>query len=150
MSERDALAAHALLVGLDSNVIDTLDALARRRSFTAGSYVMREGDEADTLHLVLGGRISLEVHVPGKETVRVQSAAAGDVVGLSWLFPPERVHLDARVVEPATTLAFDAAQLRRAMDGNPALGYALTRRLLRVAYDRLSRTRMQQLDVYGR
>ncbi|WP_394842356.1 hypothetical protein LZC95_35440 [Pendulispora brunnea] len=48
----------------------------------------------------------------------------------------------------ATMISFDAAPLRRAMDANHDLGYALSHRLLRMAYERLERTRVQHLDLY--
>jgi CRP-like cAMP-binding protein len=148
MPDSSALAAHPLVAGFAPSVLALLAPLARERDFAAGAYLMKEGDPAECFFLVRAGAASLEVHAPGKETIRVATAGPGDVVGLSWMFPPARVHLDARALEPLRTFAFDARALRAAMDAYHDLGYALSRRLLRVTYDRLERVRQQRLDVY--
>jgi len=86
--------------------------------------------------------------VPGQGTVLVESLREGDILGLSWFFAPYRWHLDARVVEPMRACVLDAPALRRAMDEEAALGYALSKRLLQALYVRLERVRLQRLDVY--
>src|SRR5262249_53425295 len=109
-----------------------------------------EGDVAGVFHLVESGEVSLEVHLRGQQAIRVETVVAGDVIGLSWLFPPSRMHVDGRAASAVATIAFDAARIREAMDRDHHFGYALSRKFLRVAYDRLERVRLQRLDVYRR
>jgi hypothetical protein len=71
-----------------------------------------------------------------------------DALGLSWLIPPYRSHLDARAVEPVVALGFDGTCLRGKMEGDHELGFALAKRLFEKAYRRLERVRLQRLDVY--
>jgi len=111
--------------------------------------VLREGEEASVVYLLTGGNIALEVEVPGRGTIPVESLHGGDILGLSWLFAPYRWQLDARAVERSTAIAVDASRLRAALDADPALGYAIVRRLAGKLYDRLERVRLQRLDVYG-
>ncbi len=148
MMDLDKLAAHPFLSGIDRPLLMHIAALAVERKFAPGDFLLREGDGANVLHLLESGRVSLEVHVPGKDAARISTAVAGDALGLSWMFPPARVHLDARAIEASTAFSMDAALLRQAMDANHDLGYALTRRLLRVAWERLERVRVQHLDLY--
>jgi CRP-like cAMP-binding protein len=148
MVDAVAIGAHALFRGVEPAVLAALASMGRAMHFEAGELLMREGDEAKEFFLVVRGAAALEVHVPPRETVRVATAPAGDVVGLSWMFPPARVQLDARALEPMETIAFDAGELRAVMDAEHDVGYALTRRLLRVTYDRLERVRLQRLDMY--
>jgi hypothetical protein len=57
-------------------------------------------------------------------------------------------HLDCRARDTVIALAIDQACLRRKMEEEPRLGYAIAMRLLERTYDRLARARLQQLDVY--
>jgi CRP-like cAMP-binding protein len=78
----------------------------------------------------------------------MESVGPGDVVGLSWLIPPYRSHMDARAVEPIVALAFDGTCLRSKMQTDHDLGFALSMRIFEKAYARLERVRLQRLDVY--
>lgn len=143
------LREHDFLKDLSPEGIRVLVGCAKNLRFEPGRLLLREGEDADVFYLVREGRVALELHVPGRGDVRMETLGPGDVVGLSWLFPPAKVHLDARAVVPTIALAFDAACLRRKMAEDHDLGYALTRRLLAAAYQRLQRVRLQRVDVYA-
>jgi CRP/FNR family cyclic AMP-dependent transcriptional regulator len=139
---------HEFLQGLSSEEADVLVGCVRNARWKPGELLLREGQPADTFHLIREGRVVLESHVPGRGATQLESLAAGDMLGLSWLFPPHRHQLDARALDPVVTLAFDASCLRARMDADHDLGFALTRRLLAEALRRLERVRLQRLDVY--
>lgn len=144
------LANHRFLEGIDAPSLARIAEFSRFVDFAPGAALMREGDPADTVYLITRGRVSLEVTTPGRPPVRLETIKEGSVVGLSWLFPPYRVHLDARALDPFTAIAIDAEPLRSAMDRDEHLGYAFTRRMLRTVYERLEGVRLQRLDVYGK
>ena len=79
----------------------------------------------------------------------VDSAHADDVVGWSWLVPPYRWLFDARATEETSAIAFDGACLRGKCEADPAIGYALLQRVVRVMSDRLQSARVRLLDLYG-
>jgi CRP-like cAMP-binding protein len=140
---------HPLVAGLDPGWLATLSAFSRPIDFAPGTYLLREGEQATVVHLVSTGCVSLEVHQTGRAPRRLETIEGGSIVGLSWMFPPYRVHLDARAVSAVSTIAVDAARFRDAMHANESLDRAIAHRLLRVVYDRLERARMQLLDMYG-
>jgi CRP/FNR family cyclic AMP-dependent transcriptional regulator len=142
------LSEHPFLSGLGDGALATIAGCGEEKAYDAGAFLMREGDDAHEFFLVRAGRVALEIHVPGQGALAVESIVAGDVVGLSWLFPPMRVHLDARAIEPVSSFAFDTDRLRSVMGSDPEVGYALSQRLLRAMWDRLERVRLQRLDVY--
>lgn len=144
------LSNHPFLYGLAPAHVQALAACSRRGSYPAGGFILREGGTAETLYLLTAGRVVLEVGVPGRGPLRVETLESGDILGLHWLFPPHRWVLDARAVEPVFTLELDAACVRRLMAEDFGLGYALAMRLLRQLYDRLERVRLQRLDVYAK
>lgn len=142
------LREHGFLKGLSEEHTRLLVSCAKNVRYGPGDFLLHEGEEATTFYLVRAGQVALEVNVPGKGVVQMESVGPEDILGLSWLIPPYRSHLDARAVEPVVALAFDATCLRKKMDADHDLGFALTTRLLEEAYRRLERVRLQRLDVY--
>jgi CRP-like cAMP-binding protein len=142
------LREHDFLKSLDKEHRRLMVSCAKNVRFQAGEFLLREGNEATTFYLIRVGRVALEIHVPAQGPVQMESVGPGDVVGLSWLIPPYRVHIDARAIEPVVALSFDGTCLRGKMEEDHDLGYALTRRLFEKAYQRLERVRLQRLDVY--
>ena len=142
------LREHYFLKGLSEEQTRFLVSCVKNVRFQPGEFLMREAEPADVFYLLRVGHVTLEIHVPGRGPTQMESLGPGDMLGLSWLFPPHRVHLDARAVDSVVALAFDGACLRGKMDADPTLGYALTRRLLAETYKRLERVRLQRLDVY--
>jgi CRP/FNR family transcriptional regulator, cyclic AMP receptor protein len=122
---------------------------AQNQTFDDGEYLMREGDPADSFHVIRLGRVALEIFVPERGGVVLETVEDGDLVGWSWLTPPYKVHLDARAVGTVHVVAFDAACLRGKADQDPVLGYELMRRFIPVIVERLQATRVRMLDVYG-
>lgn len=143
------LAEHPFARALTSAQRGWLAGCASARSFRAGQFLLREGGEADALFLVRRGRVALEVHVPGRGVVQVESLREGDIVGLSWFFAPYRWQLDARALDPVDCIGLDARCLRAKMEEDPELAWALGKGLLSEMYQRLGRVRLQRLDLYA-
>lgn len=143
-----SLEQHPFLRGLSPEQVSAIACNTHEQSFPAGALLLREGEQADTLYLLRSGRVVLELNTPGRGPTQLETLKAGDILGLSWLFPPYRWHLDARAVEPVNTFALDASCLRGPTPEHPVLEPALAMRLLRHLYDRLERVRLQRLDVY--
>ncbi len=142
------LRQHDFLNDLSVEQAQFLVSCAKNLRFHAGDFLLREGREAAAFYLLRVGRVTLEVDVPGKGPLQMESLGPGDVLGLSWLIPPYREHLDARAVEPVVAIAFDCRCLRDKFETDHDLGFHLTRRLFEHAYRRLERVRLQRLDVY--
>jgi len=143
-----AIRAQPFFDGLDDVKLATLVGCAQNTRFHPGEFLLRAGDPASVFYLVREGRVSLDVEIPGRPALRVETVVPGDIVGISWMFPPARVHLDARALDGVLALSFDGTCLRGKMEADPALGYALARRLLALTMHRLERVRLQRLDVY--
>lgn len=142
------LEAHPFLRGASAELLRRLAPITREMRFDRGAALLEEGDDASTLFLLERGHVTLELAVPGKGTTLFESLRAGDIVGLSWLFPPYRWQFDGKAVEPTRVLAIDARRLGEWMKEDAEIGQALALRLLRQVYERLERVRMQRLDLY--
>jgi len=128
----------ALVAGCGSNV-----------HFAEGGVLFREGDQADTFYVIRHGSIALELFVPARGPVTIETMQSGEVVGWSWLFPPYRWQFDARALTDVRATAFDGACLRGKCEADPRFGYDLMTRFAQVMVERLQWTRIRLLDVYG-
>ena len=141
------LAAHPFLHGLPEPHIRVLAAHARSSRLPDRHRLFNEGGTADRFWLIQAGQIALDTLVPGRGLVVIQRAGRGEVVGLSWLNPPYRWGFGAITSQPLQALEFDAKAIRAECARDPAFGYEITSRFLRVTLQRLQTTRSRLLDV---
>ena len=135
--------------GMSAEHLALIAGCAQNRTATDGEYLLREGDPADTFYVIRYGRVALETYVPQRGALTIETIDDGDLLGWSWLVPPFRVDFDARAMGNVHTVSFDATCLRGKADGDPVLGYELTRRFIPVIVERLQATRLRLLDIYG-
>lgn len=148
-SLKDLLAEHPFFRDLDETHRELIAGCGRNVKYNAGEYVFREGDVSDTFYLLRYGRVALEVHVPGRGPVVIETLGEGDVLSWSWLVPPRRKQFDARALTLVRAIAFDGGCILERCEEDPRLGYELLKRFLQLVGRRLQATRMQILDVYG-
>jgi len=91
----------------------------------AGSFAFRKGEVAGDCYLIRHGQVNLELPVDVNNTLVVDTLHDGDALGWSWLVPPYRVTLDARVLTPTTVIRLDGACLRACIETNDELGFTL-------------------------
>jgi len=140
---------HPFFAGLDEASCNFVCGCAKNVVFQGGDYMFHEGEAADQFYLLRHGRVALEVKAPGRGAVTFETLAAGEIVGVSWLFPPYRWTYDAKAMELTRAIAMDAACLRRKCEEDHDLGYEMMKRFVPIVVERLHATRMQILDVYG-
>ncbi len=122
---------------------------ARDVAFAKGATIIAEGRQADGCWLITAGRVALSTEVPGRGEVVLQTLGAGDVLGWSWLVPPQLWHLTATAIEPVSAVECDTVALRALAERDPALGYALALGFFELLLARLQSTRARLLDLYG-
>lgn len=145
----DLLHEAPFFAGLAPEWIELIAGCGSNVSFAAGSPVFREGEPADAFYLLRHGSVALEAHEPSRGPLIIQTIAAGDVLGWSWLFPPYRWHFDAHALSDVRATSFDGACLRGKCEADPALGFQLVSRFAQTLITRLQATRLQLLDIYG-
>jgi CRP/FNR family cyclic AMP-dependent transcriptional regulator len=139
----------ALFSGLRGEELEALASTARVESYAPGAIVFSEGDPPGDLYVIEAGRVTLSMRVPGRSETSVLSLRPGELLGWSALLRRPRV-ATARVVAPATLLAFHAPALLELCERDVAIGYRVMRQAFEELADRLSDTRLQLLDVFGR
>ncbi|HET8681074.1 MAG TPA: cyclic nucleotide-binding domain-containing protein [Micromonosporaceae bacterium] len=144
----ELLTSHPFLAGLPPGWVEHLAGQVRQVGYPAGFRIFREGGPAEHFWLIDSGRVAIDVHIPGRGDVLIETLPAGAVLGWSWLSPPYRWHFGAVAVELTHTVQFDAAGVTRLCDLSPELGSELRRRFIAVLADRLQATRVRLLDLY--
>ena len=121
----------------------------RNRGFHDGEYILREGEREDRFYVIRAGSVALEVFLPQRGPLVIETLHQGDPVGWSWLFPPYQARFDARAAGAVHTIEFDGACLRGKCDDDSALGYQLMKLFGGVIVERLQHTRLRLLDIYA-
>jgi len=149
MTERTAqLTGSAIFASLSAEELELVSSAARPVRFGAGERLFLEGSPARGCWLIHDGCVALDLLVPGRGQVVVQTLGRGDVLGWSWLLPPYQWHFGAVALRPTTATELDTELLRTLADQDPRFGYTLALSLFQACVQRLQATRARLLDLY--
>jgi CRP/FNR family cyclic AMP-dependent transcriptional regulator len=137
-----------LLQALTVTEVGLFESAAVELRLPAGEVLFEEDAPADAFYIVVEGRIGLELTTPGKDPIVIQTLGPGDLVGVSWLFPPHRWNWRARAIVDSEVAAFDANMIRPELEKNRDLALEVLTVVSGEAVQRLQRTRVQLLDMY--
>ena len=140
---------HPFFEGLDEKYMELLTGCAANRKFEPGTYIFREGGEANEFYLLRSGKVAIEMATPNHHSLLIGTYGEGDVLGWSWLLEPYIWRFQAHVIEPVRAFALDGKCLRKKCEENHDLGYELLKRFAKIIDQRLEATRFQLLDVYA-
>ncbi len=144
----EILLQHPFLDGMADNYIQTLLGCASNIHVPEGQYLIHEGQIANKFYLIRTGRLTLEMDVPPRGTVRILTVGPGEVLGWSWLISPYRWHFSACAVAEVRALALDGECLRNKCASDHDFGYEMLERLSHVMERRLEATRLQLVDCF--
>jgi CRP/FNR family transcriptional regulator, cyclic AMP receptor protein len=143
------IAEHPFFAGLEDNFTNLMVSCASNVRFTTGTYILKEGDAANTFYLIREGKVALEVLAPQHKPIIVSTLGVGEILGWSWLLPPFQWKFHARAVDEVRAIALDGKCLRTKCEENHDLGYEVLKRFTRIMEQRLEATRLQLLDVFA-
>jgi CRP/FNR family cyclic AMP-dependent transcriptional regulator len=142
------IAEHSLFAGMNQDLLHVVTGCASYVRFDAGSYIFKEGDEANGFYLIREGTVALEILAPQKVIV-VDTLESGDVLGWSWLLPPFHWRFHAHAMTDLRAIVLDGNGLRTKCEQNHDLGYELLKRFAGIVERRLDAVRSQLTDVYS-
>ena len=147
-SIRDLLAAQPVLLDLEPADIDLMAGCAHNQVFEPGTFLAHEDEPANHFYVLREGKVAIELH-SATGPLLIETIGSGDLVGWSWLFPPNRWAFDVEAVATTKAIVIDAWCLRDKCETDPAFGYRVMKRFAQVMVDRLQMTRLRLLDLYG-
>jgi CRP/FNR family transcriptional regulator, cyclic AMP receptor protein len=140
---------HPFFAGLDGGFVSLMVGCASNVRFQPGTYILKEGDTANTFYLIRAGKVALEVGAPQHRPIIISTLAVGDILGWSWLLSPFQWKFQARAVDDVRAIALDGKCLRTKCEENHDLGYEVLKRFAGIMEQRLEATRLQLIDVYA-
>jgi CRP-like cAMP-binding protein len=129
-----------LLKDLPADAAERVLALGMKVTLPAGTVLFRLGETADRVFIVTRGNIALTlpIQVLGQEeNVLIEERSTGQALSWSALIPPYRLTLTATAPAEAEVLALPRDVLLEHFEKEPEVGYAVARRALEVASQRL-------------
>jgi CRP/FNR family transcriptional regulator, cyclic AMP receptor protein len=135
----DFLATVPLLEGIPQPELEELAGLLRRREWRAGEVLWRQGDEAHGMELIVDGRVSISLRLPGDRHVELASAGPGEVLGEIPLLDGGDHSATARVAERATLLSLSRADFAALVARRHPTAFILKRRITAISCARLRR-----------
>lgn len=134
---------------LSTDHLQALQTLAVCENHSVGTALFQEGLPADSLFILDSGRVGLDIRVPLRGAVRIQTVGAGDLLGWSPLVGDGHMTATATVLDAAAVLKIPGPQLKSACIRDPLLGYAVMHRIALALARRLHGTRLQMLDLFA-
>ena len=146
---RRSLQQHPFAAKLDAAHVAFLAGCTKNTRFAPGEYLAKEDQPANTLYLIRNGKASVEVHIPSRGAIPIETLEKGEVLGWSVVLPKQTWNIDVRALEPTLAFAIDGDCLRNKLTADHSFGYAMVYGLLLEAHRRLEQARFAQLDVYA-
>jgi CRP/FNR family transcriptional regulator, cyclic AMP receptor protein len=146
-----ALAGHRFFRGMPAEHLAFLAGVTSLVTVPAGHRFFEPGSVAKHFWLIRAGQIAIDLRAPGDGRVVIQTLGRGEMIGVSWFFPPFQWQFGAVAVQPAELFECGAAAVRGRCDTDSGFGYEFTRRMIVVVAGRLQATRVQLLrQITGR
>jgi CRP-like cAMP-binding protein len=145
----DVLRELSAFDGMSDAHLERIAALARREHVTSGTEILKEGDLADDLRVVLTGRLSLTLRVPGGGNLSVVTLTRGEILGWSALFDGRTWQASARALKDSSLVVLPGTELRALCERDHDAGYHVMRMMFSCVAARLQDTRLQLLDMFA-
>jgi CRP/FNR family cyclic AMP-dependent transcriptional regulator len=151
MVEASALGRVELFEAFPPDALERIAGESETRTLQRGDVLFREGDEADALFVVEGGRIAITNRSPeGRQSV-VALMEPGDIFGEMSLFDRLGRSAEARALEPSELVVVPHASVRRVFEDQPVLLWKVVELLsLRIRSTDEALADSVFLDVIGR
>ena len=130
------LESHEIFQLLRPEQVNILSSAAEEVSLKAGETVFRRGERADDFFAVLEGRVALRMVGPDGVSVLIDEVAQGAVFGSCVCFEIETYTLTAQCTERSRILKIKASTLKKLMDDDLVMGYAIQTMISRVYFKR--------------
>ena len=129
---------------------ERLAKLGELQDFEAEEVVLREGEDATEMGILISGRLALRTLVPERGPVTILSVEPGDIFGWSAVLPATKAQSTVVATEKSQALVIEGTKLREALKADHALAASLYPRVLQAVARRLRATRLQLLDLFAR
>ncbi len=145
MISPEVLRRFSMFAGLDDEAIKQLAMDAEEVRLPANESLFAEGDEAESLYLLVKGEIELQLSLDQENKTRTNltTIVAGEMAGWSALVEPHVYTMSAVALTSVWLVKLDGAKLREMLEANSALGYVFSKRVMKALATRLTNLRVR-------
>jgi CRP-like cAMP-binding protein len=140
------LKSHEVFQFLRPEQVNAISSAAEELSYTAGDVVFKRGEPADGFFVVLEGQVALRLPRPDGVNLLIDEVTEGGIFGSCVCFQIHTYTLSATCSTDARILKIEASTLKKLMDDDPLMGYAIQTLVSRVYFKRYIET-MQKLQA---
>jgi CRP-like cAMP-binding protein len=119
--EVDQIKGITLFRNLRADDLSWLVQTGRQRHFKNGEFIFYEGDPADTLYVLLKGRVKLTQITPEGQQVLQHYVAPGEAFAIVAVFSESQYPVSAETIDDSITLAWDRDAMRQIMLRYPSV-----------------------------
>lgn len=149
MVDKEKLAGLELFMGLPERALEAVAALSEDRSYAPGAIIFSPEQSSEWIFLLLEGSVRLTVHaspLPEPMTVAVLETP-GQAFGFSSVVGQGHHNSSAEAVTHVKAVAINGPPFLAYLESDPAVGFAVMRRVARVISRRLGGLRRLLLET---
>lgn len=135
----EKMAQFTIFEGLTPEESGTILQCCEMTTARKGQQVIKAGEFADSLFLVLSGRIEVRFkveHLYASVEIPLDIIRRGEVCGWSALIPPHKYTLNAYATEDSEFLRIERADLQYCCEADTRLGYVVMRNIAQILGNR--------------
>jgi CRP/FNR family cyclic AMP-dependent transcriptional regulator len=136
MQATQQLESHEVFQLLRPEQVSILSSASEEVAFKAGETIFRRGEPADDFFVVLEGQVALRMLRPAGVSLLIDEVTGGAIFGSCLCFQIDTYTLTAQCTEDSRILKIKASTLKRLMDDDLVMGYAIQTMISRVYFKR--------------
>jgi len=143
MLKAEDIREYNLFSGLEETELDKIAKLCTRKTYTVDTVLFDPHTTTSDVFLLEGGNESIQIEIPirnGKSKIAIHTLSKRETFGWAPLCPVQFRTAIARVIEPATVIQINGAELIRLFDQNNHMGYLVMKNLSGIISSRLDHT----------
>lgn len=121
--------------------------IARRESVEAGSALLREGGEADTLYIVLAGRVRVYKKGDNGEDIEIAMLGSGSIFGEMGVFDGQPASASILAAEDTIVLQIPRQRLFEFLKANPEIAFTMMHTMIYILSSRLRKANVHATSV---
>jgi len=134
------LKSHEIFQLLHPEQVNAISSASEEISLHAGDTVFLRGEPAEDFFVVLEGQVALRLARPGGVSVLIDEVTEGAIFGSCVCFQIDTYTLSATCSADSRLLRIKAATLKKLLDDDPIMGYAIQTLISRVYFKRYVET----------
>lgn len=139
----ELLEGSSLFAALNKSILWRIGNLTEEMQFTAGQYLIHQGDEADFCYLISQGRVQIRLDKNGESPIVINEVGEGEILGELSLIDELPRSASVVAIEEVHTFAISAWDFKAQLQAYPEIAL----QLLPVLAKRLRYTQDQLLRL---